>query len=121
MCLMKSYSSIYSSIATAPEDTMINSNLSTVAPTFWKIMVDLPISYSTYSRWNNSDPRVLEALAKKMAKANVNPWAYTADARHFWQFADHMDLEFFWNQMDNTDHKALFGNWSDEDWEMGNK
>lgn len=103
---------------------MVNSNIEMIemfAPTFHKVMVDLPISNSTYSRWNNSDPHHLELIARKMLKANINPWVFVADARHFWQFADKVDLEFFWNQMSDEDHEAVFGYWSDEDWEMGNK
>ena len=97
------------------------SNIKMFAPIFHNLMEGLPISNSTYSRWNNSDPHHLEVIAIKMISNNINPWVFVADARHFWQFADKVDLEFFWNQMSDEDHKAIFGYWSDEDWEMGNK
>ena len=96
------------------------SNIKMFAPIFHNLMEGLPISNSTYSRWNKCDPHHLEVIAIKMLNSKVNPWVFTADARHFWQFADQYDLEFFW-QMSDEDHGAIFGNWSDEDWEMGNK
>lgn len=121
MCLMKSYSSIATETQGDTMSAMINSNISTFAQTFNQIMVDLPISNSAWNRWNNSDPHRLEELAKKMVNSKVNPWVFVADARHFWQFADNVDLEFFWNQMNNDDHRTIHRKWSDEDWEMGNK
>ena len=99
----------------------MKSSLEMLAPNFYNLMVDLPISNSAWNRWNNSDPQMLEELAKKMANSKANPWVFTADARHFWQFSDNVDREFFWNQMNNDDHRTIFGEWSDEDWEMGNK
>lgn len=54
---------------------------------FDKVFGELPASSTTCEVWARADKALLDAAAAKIADLGANPLAFTADYRHFWQFA----------------------------------
>lgn len=74
--------------------------------TFNTLFADVPVSGTTHEHWKKQSPAMLEAAAKAIEKHGANPWVFTADARHFEQFATrHEWLALF--EMDAEAQDAL--------------
>ena len=54
---------------------------------FNEMFEGMAISNRIWRRWDASAPEILETVASKIETHGANPWVFSADARHFWQFA----------------------------------
>jgi len=82
-------------------------------------LFSFPVGRTTWHHWGSQNPQTLESIAQRMEdNPGVNPWVFSADARHFWQFCSDMDREFLL-ALTPEEHIALLGVWDDEDWELG--
>jgi hypothetical protein len=82
-------------------------------------LFSFPVGITSWNRWGSQNPQTLESIAQRMEdNPGVNPWVFSADARHFWQFCSDMDREFLL-ALTPEEHIALLGVWDDEDWELG--
>lgn len=60
-------------------------------------------------------PVILDAVAEKLQAAGANLWAFSSDARQFWQFAGDAEKAAL-ASLTKEEHFALLGEWTEEDW-----
>lgn len=83
--------------------------------TFQQVFDQVPAGRTMAAHWAEADPVALDAAAATIATHGANPWVFSADARHFWQFAGKADVAAL-DAMDATMTDALLG-WADDDWD----
>lgn len=76
---------------------------------------DVPVSNTVVAHWAKQDAALLDSAANKIAAAGSNPWVFSADARHFWQFAKDNEKQAM-AALTPEEHHAIFGAWDEEDY-----
>jgi hypothetical protein len=82
--------------------------------TFKTMFDDEPVGRTTRRRWSEADPAVLNTATYTLEAHGANPWVFSADARHFWQFATAADVAAM-QALNGMQFRALLGDWSEED------
>ena len=82
--------------------------------TFKTTFKDIPVGRTVAARWAKDDPAVLNTAAYTLEAHGANPWVFSADARHFWQFATAADVAAL-QALNDMQFRALLGDWDDED------
>lgn len=60
---------------------------------------------------------ILTSAFEKMFSLGGNPWVFSADARHFWQFANFNDRKVL-TEFTDQEHECILGSWDEEDWKV---
>ena len=74
----------------------------------------VPVGGSVWRHWADQPVALLDAAAAKIAAHGANPWVFSADARHFWQFAGDAEKAAYID-LSAEEHAALLGQWDEED------
>lgn len=77
-----------------------------------ELFADIPVSGTVTRWWAQQDPRLLDAASRKIAKHHANPWVFTGDATHFFQFAHSRELEAL-REMTPDEQEALLA-WTEQ-------
>lgn len=81
---------------------------------FDQVFDQVPVGRSVANHWAAQDRATLDAAAAVIHAHGANPWVFSADARHFWQFASAADVAAM-QAMTPAQFAALFGDWDDAD------
>jgi len=74
---------------------------------------DCPVSFSTHRYWATQDQKLLDEAATVLDDYRANPWVFSADRRHFEQFATSEEWAAF-GALSVEQLKALCGHWDEE-------
>lgn len=85
-----------------------------MACTHHELFENVPVGGTVLRHWAAQPTALLDAAAAKLVAHGANPWVFTADARHFWQFASAADKAAY-SALTSEEHEALLGPWEDED------
>jgi len=72
---------------------------------------DFGVGASVHAFWAKQDPAHLEAAAAAIKDHGANPWVFSADERHYEQFAGPADRAAF-EAMPEGAVRALLGHWA---------
>lgn len=82
--------------------------------TYEEMFADVPTSGTLLRHQAKQDVRLLDAAASRIHSHGANPWVFSSDARHFWQFATVKDVLAL-DSLSIKEHIALLGAWADEE------
>jgi len=57
-----------------------------------ELFKDIPVGRTVARHWQQADQAALDSAAAKLSTHRANPWVFSADARHFEQFAGQAEL-----------------------------
>ena len=57
-----------------------------------ELFKDIPVGRTVARHWLKADKAALDSAAAKLSTHRANPWVFSADARHFEQFAGQAEL-----------------------------
>lgn len=77
---------------------------------FARIWCGTPVGNSVQNWWYAQSAGVLNSAAAKIESCEANPWVFSADARHFEQFAESNDMDAY-NALTEAEKSALIGHW----------